>query len=222
MFAWLSGDRVHGVTPPPCTGRLGERRSSVAYCTVLLSFVAGCGPEPSSPTPALLTPNVRIDCPRGTRLEVGRGCVAAVVSSPNPSLGPSTANAASPRPSTAPDAAPEGLGSAMVRIPAGSFNMGSNDGDDDEKPVHHVSLASFEMDVTEVSTAQYEACVQAGSCPAAATAKYCNADAHGGAHVPHGARTTPSTATATPAGATARTTPSTVSRGPMRRRSAGG
>ena len=31
----------------------------------------------------------------------------------------------------------------MVKIPAGSFQMGSNDGSDDEKPLHSVTLKSF-------------------------------------------------------------------------------
>jgi len=64
----------------------------------------------------------------------------------------------------------------MVLVPAGRFAMGSNNGDANEKPVHQVALASFEMDVTEVTTAQYEACVRAGTCQAAATySTYCNA-----------------------------------------------
>jgi len=63
----------------------------------------------------------------------------------------------------------------MARIPAGRFSMGSNDGDADEKPVHQVAVASFEMDVTEVTTAQYEACVRAGTCQAAGTKDDCNA-----------------------------------------------
>ncbi len=34
-------------------------------------------------------------------------------------------------------------GAPMVLIPAGGFLMGSNDGDDDEKPVHMVYLDAF-------------------------------------------------------------------------------
>jgi formylglycine-generating enzyme required for sulfatase activity len=60
-------------------------------------------------------------------------------------------------------------GPRMVRIPAGTFQMGSNDGDEDEKPVHSVTLPSFEMDVTEVTVADYQACVAAKACPPAFT-----------------------------------------------------
>jgi sulfatase modifying factor 1 len=47
-------------------------------------------------------------------------------------------------------------GAPMVLIPAGEFQMGSNDGDDDEKPVHTVYLDAFYMDVYEVTNALYK------------------------------------------------------------------
>ncbi|MHC4533474.1 MAG: SUMF1/EgtB/PvdO family nonheme iron enzyme [Planctomycetota bacterium] len=43
----------------------------------------------------------------------------------------------------------------MVQIPAGEFQMGSNDGRNDEKPVHTVSVDEFFMDVYPVTNAQY-------------------------------------------------------------------
>ena len=49
----------------------------------------------------------------------------------------------------------------MVLIPAGEFQMGSNDGDDDEKPVHTVYVDAFYMDKYEVTNAQYKAFVDA-------------------------------------------------------------
>ena len=39
----------------------------------------------------------------------------------------------------------------MVKIPAGSFIMGSEDGAGDEKPVRTVTLSGFEMGATEVT-----------------------------------------------------------------------
>jgi iron(II)-dependent oxidoreductase len=50
---------------------------------------------------------------------------------------------------------------SMALIPAGEFQMGSNDGEDDEKPVHTVYLDAFYMDVYEVTNAQYRKFVQA-------------------------------------------------------------
>ncbi|MFO0693860.1 MAG: SUMF1/EgtB/PvdO family nonheme iron enzyme [Polyangiales bacterium] len=56
-----------------------------------------------------------------------------------------------------------------VRIPAGTFEMGSNrrtlmDPESDEQPVHRVTLRAFELDRTEVTVAAYEECVRAGRC----------------------------------------------------------
>lgn len=54
----------------------------------------------------------------------------------------------------------------MVRIPAGSFMMGCQDGhdsdcDNDEKPAHQVNLKAFELGKTEVTVGQFRAFVQA-------------------------------------------------------------
>jgi formylglycine-generating enzyme required for sulfatase activity len=62
----------------------------------------------------------------------------------------------------------------MLRIPAGTFVMGSSDGDPDEKPPHHVTVSAFEMDKTEVTVLDYEACVRAGVCAATDTGGSCN------------------------------------------------
>jgi formylglycine-generating enzyme required for sulfatase activity len=55
----------------------------------------------------------------------------------------------------------------MVHIPGGTFDMGSNEGGDDEKPVHAVRLAPFSIDRTEVTVAAYAVCVGAGRCTTA-------------------------------------------------------
>jgi len=54
----------------------------------------------------------------------------------------------------------------MVRIPAGTFRMGAEDGDEDERPPHEVRLGAFELDRTEVTVQAYGACVEAGGCAA--------------------------------------------------------
>jgi formylglycine-generating enzyme required for sulfatase activity len=53
----------------------------------------------------------------------------------------------------------------MVAIPAGSFKMGSNNGDKDEKPVHWVSVGMFSIGKTEVTQGQWNALM--GSNPSA-------------------------------------------------------
>ncbi len=55
-------------------------------------------------------------------------------------------------------------GATMVYVPAGEFTMGSNDGDDDEKPPHTVYLDAFWIDKFEVTNALYKKCVDAGKC----------------------------------------------------------
>ncbi|MGX5174010.1 SUMF1/EgtB/PvdO family nonheme iron enzyme [Aliikangiella sp. IMCC44653] len=55
----------------------------------------------------------------------------------------------------------------MVSIPAGSFQMGCVSGqgcESDEKPVHTVSINAFKMSETEVTFAQWDACVAAKGC----------------------------------------------------------
>jgi formylglycine-generating enzyme required for sulfatase activity len=57
----------------------------------------------------------------------------------------------------------------MAAVPAGDFLMGCNEEvddecEDDERPLHTVSLSAFEIDVTEVTQEEYAACVTAGEC----------------------------------------------------------
>ncbi len=62
----------------------------------------------------------------------------------------------------------------LVKVPAGKFTMGSNDGGVDEKPIHEVHLDAFWIDRTEVTVEAYRKCVDAGGCAAAGTGRGCN------------------------------------------------
>jgi formylglycine-generating enzyme required for sulfatase activity len=55
----------------------------------------------------------------------------------------------------------------MVRVPAGSFTMGSDSSEPDERPERTVKLGEFSIDRYEVTQAQYDRCVKAGVCPVA-------------------------------------------------------
>jgi len=55
-------------------------------------------------------------------------------------------------------------GVSMALVPAGPFEMGSNDGAEDEGPVHTVILDDFYMDQYEVTNSQYAICLDAGAC----------------------------------------------------------
>jgi len=49
----------------------------------------------------------------------------------------------------------------MVAVPGGVFMMGSNSGDEDEKPVHQVTVRAFHLSRTEVTVGQWRAFVEA-------------------------------------------------------------
>jgi formylglycine-generating enzyme required for sulfatase activity len=64
-------------------------------------------------------------------------------------------------------------GMIMVYVPAGTLQMGSTDEDgleggyrpyENEYPLHEVKVEAFWLDQTEVTNAQYQTCVDAGSC----------------------------------------------------------
>lgn len=55
-------------------------------------------------------------------------------------------------------------GMRMVYVPEGEFRMGSNDHQDDEKPVHNVYLDAFWIDQYEVTNGMYAKCVEAKIC----------------------------------------------------------
>jgi formylglycine-generating enzyme required for sulfatase activity len=76
---------------------------------------------------------------------------------------------------------------AMVTIPAGTFMMGSDSGESNEAPVHSVSVDSFQLDVTEVTVAAYQDCVDDGECAAGEATDYdarCNTGVTGREHHP--------------------------------------
>ncbi|MGX1744528.1 SUMF1/EgtB/PvdO family nonheme iron enzyme [Bosea sp. NPDC055353] len=52
----------------------------------------------------------------------------------------------------------------LVAIPAGSFQMGSNDLYEFEKPVHPVSVRGFHLGVREVTFEEWDLCIDQGGC----------------------------------------------------------
>jgi len=52
----------------------------------------------------------------------------------------------------------------MMYVPAGEFDMGSDDGSDNEQPIHEVYLDAYWIDQTEVTTGMYAQCVADGDC----------------------------------------------------------
>ena len=59
-------------------------------------------------------------------------------------------------------------------ITGGVFNMGSNTGESDEMPVHEVSIADFELMVTQVTVEHYRKCVNEDYCTLPTSGANCN------------------------------------------------
>ncbi len=55
-------------------------------------------------------------------------------------------------------------GMTLLYVPEGEFSMGSDTGEEDEKPAHPVYLDAFWIDETEVTNKQYAGCVSSGAC----------------------------------------------------------
>jgi formylglycine-generating enzyme required for sulfatase activity len=65
-------------------------------------------------------------------------------------------------------------GATYVYVPAGRFTMGSNEGQSKERPVHEVYLDSYWIGQTEVTNAQYAACVSADACTEPSNSRWDN------------------------------------------------
>lgn len=61
-----------------------------------------------------------------------------------------------------------------VPIPGGTFRMGDDDGNHNERPSHEANVAPFEIDEIEVTVAAYQLCVGADKCTAPGTGIHCN------------------------------------------------
>ena len=71
-------------------------------------------------------------------------------------------------------------GMQSMYVPAGTFTMGNESGNNDEKPVHEVYLDAFWIDQTEVTNAMYAQCVAATTCqPPASAASYTHTPYYG-------------------------------------------
>jgi formylglycine-generating enzyme required for sulfatase activity len=68
---------------------------------------------------------------------------------------PSPASAPASTPASTPQLTPQPVSNNMVRINGGTFQMGSNDGGNDEKPAHTVTITGFYMGKYEVTQKDY-------------------------------------------------------------------
>ncbi len=71
-------------------------------------------------------------------------------------------------------------GMTLLYVPAGEFQMGSENGGSDEKPVHVVYLDAYWIDQTEVTNAMYAKCVADGVCDQPSNSKSYTRDSYYG------------------------------------------
>jgi formylglycine-generating enzyme required for sulfatase activity len=93
----------------------------------------------------------------GTGTKPGSGAALSATTSG----APSASAAAAPKPKACPP--------GTIKIPGGSFYMGSDDGLPMEKPAHEVTLEPFCIDEFEVTVEKYKACSDSGRCKRAGT-----------------------------------------------------
>jgi formylglycine-generating enzyme required for sulfatase activity len=89
---------------------------------------------------------------------------ATPTSTSTPTRTPTPTITPTPTPTPYPTEITDAKGVPMRLVPAGEFTMGSENGDDTERPVHTVYLDAYYIDKYEVTNALYQACVSAGVC----------------------------------------------------------
>jgi formylglycine-generating enzyme required for sulfatase activity len=121
----------------------------------LLFSVAACnGASATTPAPA---PHAAPVAPAPLVASAPAPVASAPALAPPPAF---EAGAAAPRPAPSAAVPPD-----MLPVPGGEFTMGADGiGERDEQPAHRVTIAGFLLDRTEVTNAEYLACVEAKRC----------------------------------------------------------
>ncbi len=186
-----------GAAPQDCAKVASEGKDSpecaeplkVGLLAIEGRAATGCpdGSSPDGATCVQRAPLTQSGCAPGTKLEADK-CVGALASACAAGTryegGFCVPKVAASAVAEAPDAGPVEAGppapEGMVLIPAGTLSMGSNDGEQNEKPVHPVKIAAFWMDVTEVTVEAYADCIRAGACSGFAVDPQCNSGRQAG------------------------------------------
>ena len=99
--------------------------------------------------------DVLADLPQGVQAELWFELTAT--NEQRPTLSTTVENIGAPGNFTTYTETINGISFKMLAISGGSFEMGSNDGDSDEKPIHEVSVSNFQLGETEVTQALWRA-----------------------------------------------------------------
>lgn len=141
-----------------------SRRVGLAGVILGLALWACSSSRVSTPPPPAPLPST--DAAPASPLVPSVASSSAVTTTSVPA--PSASGAEASRPVWA-DVPPAELPSPTVSIPTGAFVMGCSASakvpcSDDEEPAHLVLTSAFEIDVHEVTVAQFVACVRSGAC----------------------------------------------------------
>ncbi len=150
--------------PPPAPAPLAPRRWGRVVLQALLTLALGLLAGWQIGVQAVQEARQQVERDRKQLAQDRRAfeAMTAVPVAPSP---PPAPPAQPPPPAPAPPAVPaaptvppaNSLGMAFVRIPAGTFQMGSSTGDTDEKPVHTVRISkAFDLGKYEVTQAQWQ------------------------------------------------------------------
>lgn len=133
------------------------RRALLALAPLTVAALIACGQTPTTATASSsATPMDGGPPPAAANLGVDSGDSDASAASVPGAAPAASASAATIAP------APAG----MALVPGGPFTMGADrGGEEDEHPAHTVTVASFYLDVNEVTHGEYEECVAAKVCP---------------------------------------------------------
>jgi formylglycine-generating enzyme required for sulfatase activity len=142
-----------GVLPPPRPPAAGATQPAPQIATA--TTLPPPQPPPVQPAPPASLPTPTSAAVTPALPPPAARTLAAINSAASPASSSSTANSKEFRDcETCP---------VMVSLPAGTFNMGSNE-DPTERPPHHVSVHAFALAKFEATMAEWAACVAAGGC----------------------------------------------------------
>lgn len=144
---------------------------ATATLSTLVLNVGACASSPAAPSTS--PPNGSASPPASEASKDVAPSTSLATSLPDAAaMALETADTANRTPRGEPDAeAPPSPPEGMLLVEGGKFTMGTNTGGEgDERPAHDVTIASFWLDVTEVTQAAYDECVRAKVCAAPSAA----------------------------------------------------
>ena len=163
---------LDGKEPPEVEETKPERNPKLLWAgigggVILLALIlwAIFGSKPATPSDVITetpTASATESVPTKTQTSTPEPEVTETNTPEEPS--PTPTNIGDPTATPLPAEFTDESGAEMVLIPTGKFWMGSDDGEQDARPVHLVDLPDFYMDKFEVTNAQYLECFTEGVC----------------------------------------------------------